>query len=200
MVGEALIKLFKEYGAQPYRGAFCTRYTLPEYSLGISHHGTEDSWFIDTTEEQFTILSCMGYQALDRDATEANLETAKVYLHLIRRFAQKFGRFTAQDLYSSTQMYDIPMYLALQALVEAGELVGIGPYEHEPLGAMSELVYEVSEFFKDGPDAGDYCRICQTVLVGPHDDVCEGCKDAEDERSEDIVAQFYRDDDCVYPF
>jgi len=138
--------------------------------------------------------------ALFLDAAGGNFWFAQQYLPIIREFAGLHPRFTASDLYLGLDLYDIPMYLALQALVEAGELVGIGPYEHEPLGAMSELVYEVSEFFKDGPDAGDYCRICQTVLVGPHDDVCEGCKDAEDERSEDIVAQFYRDDDCVYPF
>lgn len=84
--------------------------------------------------------------ALLVDANKGNLEIARKHLSVIREVMGRKQMFSAYYLYVAEDLYDIPMYLAVQALVAAGELIGVGPYEAEPQGDMTELVYTVSEW------------------------------------------------------
>jgi hypothetical protein len=121
-------------------------------------------------------------------AHDMNVRLAKLYLPRIREYASGHSRFTASDLYRDDRLnlYDIPMYLALAALVEAGELVGPNPYAHEPTGTMSELVYEVP-----------MCRICGVVPAAPHDDLCTGCRGAMSVWDSVVADNYVPCDECT---
>lgn len=70
--------------------------------------------------------------AVRRDCTRANLAKVADYKRRIMRYALGYPEgFTADDIYRSLQLLDIPMYLALHSLVICEELEGISPYADE---------------------------------------------------------------------
>jgi hypothetical protein len=170
LVGEELVKLFKERGADEYRGVFCTWYTLEGVTLGMSNHGCSDAWFVRTTQGGVgELLGDENYRALMADVGFSNnIELAKSYLPVIRMYAEGRTHFTAGDLYrdGALGLYDIPMYLALAALVRSGELEGPDPYLVEPV-THDELVYHVP------PECPcDVCRVAPAAYGGTK---CVGC-------------------------
>lgn len=50
--------------------------------------------------------------------------------------------WSATDLYR-TGIADIPLYLALEGLVQTGTIEGPSPYANEPTGDLSELAYQL---------------------------------------------------------
>ena len=84
---------------------------------------------------------------LVKDAAEYGIEGAKAAVPQILGMMADGRNWNAFDLWwwMPTRVSCIHTVIALQALVKTGTIVGAAPYDVEPQGDMSELVYRLPE-------------------------------------------------------